>query len=414
MLLFLFAVSCVGNIFPLAVAPVIILALVFVVRGASGVRVHSAGKMMVGLFGYAVLSAILAGVPLNAFWNFNFLRNDAKFIFAYMPFLAALVVRHREDELRLAGSVWIFGAASPVILAALSSFIPGLDPGSHLGYPLFRFTEAGISVFHGLFIAHTATGSFYALALVFAICLARASRAPWLFYGAAVLIAVGLILSLSRAFVIGTAVAFLLESILRRRWKMLVGGALVGALLLVIAGGLLLDRLELGSDDPSAVYNTQVRLALWARAAQYIRASPLIGIGFSRFDDYPEEFSGISGFVAMKDSSRAIQAVDGDAEWSMEAHNNYLQILAEQGVLGLLLWGIFWRKALIPIYRIYRDSAANSFHGAWAGAGLGCSIAVFIASLFDLNFWAPAVMLPLGWALGATLTFEHTPDRRLA
>jgi O-antigen ligase len=188
---------------------------------------------------------------------------------------------------------------------------------------------------------------------------------------------------------------------------MLIGGALVGALLLVVVGGLLLDRMELGSDDPSAVYNTQVRLALWARAVQYIRTSPLLGIGFSRFDDYPENFSGIPGFVAMKDSGRAIQAVDGDAEWSMEAHNNYLQILAEQGLLGLLLWGIFWRKALVPIYRIYRNSTPTSFQGAWSGACLGCAVSVFIASLFDLNFWAPAVMLPLGWALGAALTLKR-------
>ena len=75
-------------------------------------------------------------------------------------------------------------------------------------------------------------------------------------------------------------------------------------------------------------------------------------------------------------------------------------------MLGLVLWGLFWRKALVPIYRIYRLSAPDSFQGAWAGACLGCSVAVFIASLFDLNFWAPAVMLPLGWALGASLTFK--------
>jgi len=409
-LLLLFALSCIGNIFPLALGPVIILAVVFLTRCVSGARIHSAGKLMIGLYGYAVVSAMLAGVPVSAFWNYNFLRNDAKFVFAYIPFLAALVVPHREDELRLAGSVWIFGAAIPVALAGLSPLIPELDLGSHLGYPLFRFTEAGISVFHGLFIAHTATGSFYALGLIFAIYMARASRTPWLFYAAAVLIAIGLVLSLSRAFVIGTVVAFLLESILRRRWKMLIGGALIGALLLVVAGGPLLDRLELGSDDPSAVYNTQVRLALWARAVQYIRTSPLLGIGFSRFDDYPENFSGTPGFVAMKDSGRGIQAVDGDAEWSMEAHNNYLQILAEQGILGLLLWGIFWRKALVPIYRIYRNSAPHSFQGAWSGACLGCSVSVFIASLFDLNFWAPAVMLPLGWALGAALTLNTTAD----
>jgi hypothetical protein len=210
MLLLVFALSCIGNIFPLAVGPVIILAVAFLIRWISGTRVPSAGKLMAGLYAYAVVSAMLAGVPVSAFWNYNFLRNDAKFVFAYIPFLAALMVPHREDELRVAGSVWIFGAAIPVVLAGLSTFIPGLDLGSHLGYPLFRFTEAGISVFHGLFIAHTATGSFYALALVFAICLARASRTPWLFYAAAVLIAVGLILSLSRAFVIGTVVAFLL------------------------------------------------------------------------------------------------------------------------------------------------------------------------------------------------------------
>lgn len=405
-LLLLFAVSCVGNIYPIALAPVSFFALIFAVRWISGKHIHPAGKWMLVLYASAAISAMLAGIPLSAFWTYSFLRNDAKFIFAYIPFLAALVVAHREDELQLAGSVWIFGAAIPVVLAGLAHALPALDPGSHVGYPLFRFTEAGISVFHGLFIAHTATGSFYALALIFAVCLARASRRPLLLYSAAVLIALGLLLSLSRAFVIGTVVAFLIESVFRRQWKVLVAGAVIGGVLLAIAGGLLLDRMELGSDDPSAVTNTQVRLALWARAVQYIRMSPLLGVGFSRFDDYPENFSGIPGFVAMKDSGPSIQAVDGDSEWSMEAHNNYLQIVAEQGIVGLLLWGIFWCKTLVPVYRVYRTSAPNSFRGAWCGACLGSTIAVFIASLFDLNFWAPAVMLPLGWALGAALTFD--------
>lgn len=373
-------------------------------------RLHPAGKVMLWIYAYSVASALAAGIPISAFWTYDFLRNDAKFLFAYIPFFAALVTTQTEGELMLAASVWVVGAAVPVVMAQFGSALAGLDFGALWGYPLMRFTEAGIAVFHGLFIAHTATGSFYALALIFAIFLARASRRPWLFYAAAVLISFGLIMSLSRAFVIGVTFAFLLESLLHRRWKLLIFCGAIGTLLLLVAGGLLLDRLELGKDDPSAVSNTESRLAHWARAAEYIKLSPFVGIGFSRFDDYPDSFSGIPGLWAMKDPGPTIQTVDGDAEWSMHAHNNYLQILAEQGLLGLVLWAIFWWRVLRAIYPMYRTSAPNSFQGAWCGACLACSICVLVASLFDLNFWGPAVMLPLGFALGAGLKFPLAVD----
>lgn len=401
----LFAISCAGNIYPIAVIPVFVLAFIFIGNLLVGQGTQPSGKFMLAIFIYSLASALASGLPLSAFWTYSFLRNDAKFFFAYVPFLAALVMYHSERELRLTASVWILGASVPILLLALSIIAPGISG------VLFETTPAGVLVFHGFFVAHTATGSFYAIALIFAVCLARVSRRTWLFYSAALLVLVGLIISLSRAFVVGAAVAFLLEAVIRKKWRLVIGAAAVGAVLLVSIGGVLLNRLELGKEDPSAVYNLEVRLALWARAAQYIKTSPILGIGFSRFDDDPDTFSGIPGFIAFKNASGPLQTVDGDAEWSMEAHNNYLQILAEEGVVGLTLWILFWIKVLKPLYRCYINSAYNSFAAAWSAACLCSCIAVFIASFFDLDFWAPAAMLPLGWALGAALSSDRIARR---
>lgn len=399
----LFAASCAENVIPVAVVPVILLAFVFGGSLILGQKVPLAGKLMLSIFCYSIVSALVSGLPLNAFWTYRFLRNDGKFFFAYVPFLAALLMRHTQRELRLMTSIWILGCLIPLFFLTVSILLPGAG----IGDTLFETTPAGVSVFHGFFVAHTATGSFYAIAFVFAICLARVSRRAWLLYLCALVILVGLILSLSRAFVVGAGIAFLLEAVIRKKWKMVMAATGIGVVLLVSIGGVLLNRLELGKEDPSAIYNVEVRLALWARAVQYIKTSPILGIGFSRFDDDPDTFSGIPGVVAFKNVSGPIQTVDGDAEWSMEAHNNYLQILAEEGVLGLGLWVLFWTKVLKPIYRCYINSPYNSFRGAWTAACLCSCVAVFIASFFDLDFWAPAAMLPLGWALGAALSSDR-------
>ncbi len=403
-LVFVFAASCLGNIYPIVVAPVGLLGLVFVARKLSGARLHPLGRLLLYIISYSLASAWLSGIRVTAFLEYDFWRNDGKFLFAYVPFLAALILRHSERHLRLAATIWVVGAGVPVVLAASSLLLPWLDLPALGDYPLIRLTSAGIPVFHGLFIAHTAAGGFYALALIFAIHLAQVSKRRWLYEIAAVIIAGGLVLSLSRAFAVATACALLIEALIEHRGKLLLGIAVIGGLLLLAIGGMLLDRLLLSREDPSAAYNMQVRVLLWERAIQYFATSPILGIGFSRYDDYPDEFSGMPGFIAWKNVRGPLQTVDGNAEWSMQAHNNFLQILAEQGLVGLALWLAFWGGLLRLLYRRYRASATRCFGRAWVSSCLGCSVVVLLASMFDLNFWAPSVMLPLGWAIGAAIS----------
>ena len=401
---FLFALSCLGNVYPVAIFTVVLLGLIFLVRMASGARLHKLGWLMLCLFAYSVFSAWVAGITLPNFLEYDFWRYDAKFIFSYLPFLAALVLRHSERHLRLVSFVWIVGSAL-VVLLALWEFHYYPEASLLPERRLIRITSWGMPVFEGLFLSHTATGGLYALALIASVSLSRGAANRWPYYVLAVLLGVGLVLTLSRAFAVATMLALFLQTTFERRWRFIAGSVVVVMLLLATIGTNLLDRLTLAGRDPTAALNVQVRLSSWRRGWEYFRISPLLGIGFTRFDDSPDVFVGMKGFVAVKHPTGTLQVADvfGVEERAM-AHNAYLQLLAETGILGLGLWLVFWAGVLSRLYHRRQAMPSGSFLHGWLSFCLTGSTAVLLASFFGLNFLSPATMVPLGWSLGAALS----------
>jgi len=143
-----------------------------------------------------------------------------------------------------------------------------------------------------------------------------------------------------------TAGQLLLNRTYWKRWSvLLVGGLVVG---LVIAGG----RLDLGSFAPSTLLDAQrnpgiaIRLGAFRDALRIFRANPVTGSGLGTFDEVVYELP-----------DPAADGVYRRNGW--HAHNTFLHVLAETGVVGLLAWSAFWLVLLVHLARACRTADAS-------------------------------------------------------
>jgi O-antigen ligase len=125
------------------------------------------------------------------------------------------------------------------------------------------------------------------------------------------------------------------------------------------------------SKDPGKETFFQSRGYIWRDTATMIRENWVTGIGLGAFQTVYPIYSKREGALVVSQS-----------------HNDYLQILADGGILGAIL-------ALWFIVLLARDTVRASRHrnSLMAGTALGCSaglFALFVHSLFDFNFQIPS------------------------
>ena len=123
------------------------------------------------------------------------------------------------------------------------------------------------------------------------------------------------------------------------------------------------------------------RVSLWSETLDLVRAYPVLGCGFGAYQ---------SAFYQFK---RSWPHVTDDY-----AHNDYLQLLAELGPLGLLsgLWlvgGIL--AGVIAVRRKLPDQSLPV-----SLACVGSLVAIGIHSVVDFNLYIPANSMQFAWVLG--------------
>jgi O-antigen ligase len=226
-----------------------------------------------------------------------------------------------------------------------------------------------------------------------------ASGAFILALAAAALLGAGLLVSWSRGAWLGFAAAFVVLLLFapRRRW---VGAALV---VLVVAGlwasivtGLAPDSLVAritdfaqdltGFEDvrgraiSDENYAVVERLAHWQAAISMASESPWLGVGFGNYEIVYPRHALVNWPLALG-----------------HAHNYYLNLLAETGIVGLVAYLLAWTMIVALTVRILRRHA-----GLWRGIALGLLGAwahLAVHSLFD-KLYVNNLFLHLGAMLG--------------
>jgi len=127
----------------------------------------------------------------------------------------------------------------------------------------------------------------------------------------------------------------------------LAAGVVAGLIILLRPG--VLGGVFLGGDNE---YSLSTRLEAWQILWQIIRLSPILGVGPANYYSYTTLFS-ISGYSV-----------------SFNSHNNYVDIVAQTGLLGLACFGWFAFEAGRLIWRL-RDRMPEGFPRAYIYGTIG-------------------------------------------
>jgi O-antigen ligase len=171
----------------------------------------------------------------------------------------------------------------------------------------------------------------------------------------------------------------------RQKWPAFVGVPVVAA----IAIGYLLPQqvaARFSEEDPT-------RLAIWRDTLHLIGAYPLFGCGLGAYEP---------GIIQFKTAG---PGADLD-----QAHNDYLQYLAELGLVGFFIG--LWPIAMV-LRRLWNAWARPTDpHSGWLTlACAGSMLAIGLHSLVDFNLYVLPNMMVFAWVLGIAAYSGRSPRR---
>jgi len=187
-------------------------------------------------------------------------------------------------------------------------------------------------------------------------------------------------------------VAFLVFSILlfiqcpQLRRKILLATAIVCIVIISMLAGMLIIRADSFLDLSNPQNSLIQRLFFWKAGVEIIKDFPFTGVGLGNF-----------GLIYPKyRSPRAIE--------THFAHNSYLQIWAEMGILGLLAW--LW--LILGFFRAGLRNLKVEYGQNYLTIGLIAASAAFLVhNLIDFSFFIPEVAFHWWVILGLIICHPH-------
>jgi O-antigen ligase len=283
----------------------------------------------------------------------------------------------------------------PVVVVAVYAVIQhiwGVDwvrpEGQKLIHP---FRAAGVFYGKGTFSHHLTFAGYMLLASVMYGGLAwrlRENDRRWWALGAAAALT-GVAVSLGRSAWIGAAVGLtlILLGFPRRFW----GPLLLGGLLIALVGGVWASGLLRGVIPPGVhagliqrVTGTSLakeeRIYIWEAAIEAIKDRPVFGFGYGNDRRYMGPYR--------KEVSARHDHYKFSIRPSMHAHNVYLEVTVELGVIGLAAYLFFWGTVLYWNFSWIRRSGDRfPFETAMLGAASCALVASMVAGIFENNFF---------------------------
>ncbi len=348
-------------------------------------------------FGEAAAAASgLSGIPATISIDPFATKQSAIGLFALFLLLTAFVaVFDKAKRIHKAViAITIFGFAY-AFFAILQSF---LSPGKIYGiYEVNAQTSFGSFVNRHNFAAFMEMAIALPLGLLFAGAVERDKRL--LYITAVTLMGVALLLSGSR----GGLVAFLAQLVFLALVTLGKGGgrklalriALVVLLFAAIVGGSIFvggeSSLTRIADTATSDNITSDRSHIWGVTLKMIAANMPFGAGLGAY--------GVA--YTPHDSLTGLERVE-------QAHNDYLQVLSDAGLPGLIIGGVF----LFLIYRLARQgmSVGNQWRRAVAVGAASGIFAILVHSIFDFVLHINAISVTFVMLIAVLIAARESYD----
>ncbi len=259
---------------------------------------------------------------------------------------------------------WIYRA---VFVTAAFSSVAGLlqfavDPTRDLLHRISGFMSQWMT-YSGLLML--------ALVSLIAYALGAGRRAQWWILPVAALAFSAIYLSQTRNAVLG-AVAGIAATLAIRRPRSLAMMLIFVPALYMLSPQSIRDRFSGGwnTSDP----NTRNRIELFQTSMRLIHDNPWFGVGPKNVGVEALRYRGSGEYP----------------DWMYQhMHNNVLQIAAERGIPGLLLWLLFMGRLAWDAWRTLRRPGRGPEDPETvfaASAAVGCWVALMVAGMFEYNF----------------------------
>ncbi len=361
---------------------------------------HAGISMVCALFvGWSVLSATWAEIP-----NATLIPDGGYALGVIIILITFTAVRTRNQAL-LVAAFFVAGAAAAAVYGMISPPAAPADTaeGARLSNPFLDPNELA---------------SFLVAGGALSIGVAQfAKRSPGLrmtAYGAGALCLVGILLSASRGGLVAVGMALVAAVLFSGRWRARMG-ILAGTVALVavfyfaaLAPQHAKERI-LDPNPTGSTRGTEGRRTIWQIGWRLVKANPVRGVGSGNFITSTRHYLLQPGTVFRSDEIIGAPKV---------AHNTYLQIQGELGIIGLTLYMIIiafsLRSTLLAARNFARrgDDALEALARTLAIAVIGLLAAnFFISQPFDKQLW---LLLGLGPAMLAISKRSGANDARTA
>ena len=323
---------------PLAAAPntylaplcVVLFGSLAFVQMMSGSKVHESPPWIIGTFvflGYMIMTGLVSGLGVAQVFSPSAIRYDANIFYSFLPlFVLGTGAMSLERLDRWARASVVFGV---------------------LVYEAFM-----VALGTGPFTSHNAMGGYYMVLLSY--LLARSFSAGWRANLVPLVLASGMLwISASRGSVLGVVGVLAVYAGLRLVPRLTLVALLLVPVVFFAAidfaydfwvanSGVYVHNIVHYSEHADTV--TEYGGALGDRSATILHRfffiypmaldmfyqSPTFGLGFTRFDDYPMRVVEVLPGLRMN-------VTDAVRHSDLHAHNSYLHVMAEGGLVGLAL-----------------------------------------------------------------------------
>lgn len=352
-------------------------------------------KPIAWLYGYLILFLVSTVLyDIQSLIEFGFYRRDGNFIISYAPLLLLPLFRFHFNIDKYFRYFYIFATGLYALL-----FV------HHLLTTNFFSTLHNI-VFGGLFYAQNAVGGFLSIlgGLGFSYFYHRRNKKE---FGYFLVIFLALVATYSRGSILGLLLGIAGWYLaINKYYKTLV--LLITIPVLLTVGTLMIgypyyqskintgNVVELEIDNEVDQKNANIIIRIFytfPRAYYTFKKSPIVGTGVGSYDDRPLDFESIIPYFAYN-------AQPQKAHTDSHAHHSYLHILAEQGILGLFVFLIFWVSTFWYLMksqkkRIIRDFLLIAF------------FTITFASFTEHRITTPSMMLPFTISLGLYMAYDE-------